>query len=352
MLQTKNRIQWIDIAKAIAILLVVFGHTLRGGAMQKVVYGFHMPVFFMLAGMTCRTTQIASRMRKDFLRIMVPYYVFGLASILIFAVLGSVAADRLAMDVDTSFGKNLLELLVMNPKGGRMKFNLPLWFLPCLFAVKCLYYGLVKLFQDSQGKILIASLVLCVIGFVYTAVGGPSLPFNFSVALKMMAFFAFGQWLTRLTGNGRVRFPGGWLNCIPGILLLGLAGLVGWFAPVVNYSGDTFPDVIAFFITSVSGSFGICLVSMAIEKCKILEYVGKNTLAILVMHKFPVLLFQTVGPLKEPLSWYDDPAGVLCALAVSVVAIGMCLAVGWFINRFLPFLFGDFSGFPGKDRKK
>ncbi|MBE6959383.1 MAG: hypothetical protein E7448_01475 [Ruminococcaceae bacterium] len=348
MLQTKNRIQWIDIAKAITILLVVLGHTLRDGAVQRMVYGVHLPAFFLLAGMTCKTTNIAGRLRKDFLRIMVPYYVFGLASILIFAVLGSVAADQLAMDVDTSFGKNLVELLVMNPKGGRMKFNLPLWFLPCLFAVKCLYYGLVKLFRDDQKKILIASLVLGVIGFVYTGLKGPSLPFNFSVALKMMAFFAFGQWIVRMISDARVRFFGGPWNCIPGILMLIAAGLVGWLAPKVNYSGDTFPDVLAFLVTSVSGSFGICLVSMAIEKSKILEYVGKNTLAILVMHKFPVLLFQTVGPLKAPLTLTDDPVGILVAVVVAVVSIAVCLAVGWFIHRFLPFLFGDFSCFKRK----
>ena len=345
MLQTQKRIQWIDIAKAITILLVVFGHALRGGGAQKMMYGFHVPTFFLLAGMTCKTAGISRQMKKDFLRIMVPYYVFGLASILIFAVLGTVAADRLSMDVDTSFSKNLVELLVMNPKGGRMKFNLPLWFLPCLFAVKCLFYGLSKLFCDSKGKMLLASLALGIIGFVYTGLNGPALPFNFSVALKMMPFFGFGHWLSQLMQAGRVRFVGGRLSCIPGVLLLGVACLVGWFAPAVNYSGDTFTDVIAFVITSVSGCFGICLVSMAIEKCKIVEYVGKQTLAILVMHKFPVLLFQTLGPLKEPLTRYDDLVGIGCAVGVSVVAVAICLAAGWFIGRFLPFLFGDFSCF-------
>ena len=348
MIKTQNRIQWIDIAKAITILLVVFGHTLRGGGAHKMMYGFHVPTFFLLAGMTCKTTDIGKRIGKDFLRIMVPYYIFGFASILIFAVLGTVAADRLSMDVDTSFGKNLVELLVMNSKGGRMKFNLPLWFLPCLFATKMVYYGLVKLFKDNQVKILIASLVLAVVGFVYTGLGGPSLPFNFSVALKMLVFFAFGQWLFRLIDSGKVRFIGGWLNCIPGILLLLVAGLVGWVAPAVNYSGDTFTDVIAFIITSISGSFGICLVSMAIDKCKFVEYVGKQTLAILVMHKFPVLLFQTIGPVKGLLMLYDDVLGVLVAVVVALISLGLCLGVGWLIKRFLPFLFGDFSCFQRK----
>ncbi|MBO5323375.1 MAG: acyltransferase [Oscillospiraceae bacterium] len=348
MLQTKNRILWIDIAKAITILLVVFGHTLRGGEVQRMVYGFHVPTFFLLAGMTCKTTDIKKQIGKDTLRIMVPYYIFGLASILIFLVLGKVAAESFALDVNTDLGSNLLELLLANPKGGRMKFNLPLWFLPCLYVTKLMYYGIHKLFRGKQGKILPAGLILAALGFVYTAFRLPSLPFNFSVALKMLVFFAFGQWLFRMIDNGKIRFKGGWLNCIPGVLLLVVACLVGYLAPKVNYSGDTFPHIGAFVITSLTGTVGICFLSVGIGKSRALEFVGKNTLAVLLMHKFPVLLLQTVGPQKDLIARYDTLFGVAACLVAAMSALTLCLAVGWVIRRFLPFLFGDFSCFKWK----
>lgn len=58
----KKRIEWIDIAKGIGITLVSFGH-LRNGDGQSVwlpaldsliaaIYLFHMPLFFLLGGMT------------------------------------------------------------------------------------------------------------------------------------------------------------------------------------------------------------------------------------------------------------------------------------------------------------
>ncbi|PKU93546.1 Acyltransferase [Bifidobacterium thermophilum] len=58
----KKRIEWIDIAKGIGITLVSFGH-LRNGDGQSVwlpaldsliaaIYLFHMPLFFLLGGIT------------------------------------------------------------------------------------------------------------------------------------------------------------------------------------------------------------------------------------------------------------------------------------------------------------
>lgn len=49
-----NRIEWVDIAKGIAILLVVLGHTgLAVGSaryLDAFIYSFHLPLFFVLSG--------------------------------------------------------------------------------------------------------------------------------------------------------------------------------------------------------------------------------------------------------------------------------------------------------------
>ena len=47
----KNRIDWIDIAKAIAIIAMIEGHITPGGSWGRdFIYSFHMLVFYMLAG--------------------------------------------------------------------------------------------------------------------------------------------------------------------------------------------------------------------------------------------------------------------------------------------------------------
>ena len=58
---SRERIEWIDYAKGIGIILVVYGHMIRGMSQHipanffyvsdSVVYGFHMPLFFFLTGL-------------------------------------------------------------------------------------------------------------------------------------------------------------------------------------------------------------------------------------------------------------------------------------------------------------
>ena len=47
----KDRIILIDIAKAITIFLVIWGHISTGSALEKFLYSFHMPLFFVISGM-------------------------------------------------------------------------------------------------------------------------------------------------------------------------------------------------------------------------------------------------------------------------------------------------------------
>lgn len=80
---------------------------------------------------------------------------------------------------------------------------------------------------------------------------------------------------------------------------------------------------------------------MAVEHNRLLEYIGKETLAILVMHKFPILLFQTVGPFKGILAQSDTITGNLCGgVPVSLVSIAMSLAAAVVVKRFFPFMLG------------
>ncbi len=346
-LHKAERINWIDIAKAITIFCVVFGHTLRGGMAQQIVYSFHVVVFFFLSGMTCKADNLKMRIKNDFLRILFPYYIFGIVSIFIFFLLGNFASAQFDMDVNTSLMKNLWELLYACPIGDKMKFNMPLWFLPCMFATKMIYYALYKLSRGKQSITLGLSVILFFVGVVYTWLGGPALPFSISVALKMLLFFTMGR--SFFLHLPEVNASRGKAFLLGGLLLI-VTVSVAWIFPKVDYATDKFPNIVSFLITALSGSFAICFISMGIGKCGVLESVGKSTLAILLMHKFPVLLFQTMGPLKAPLTQYDSAIGIASAVLVSIIAVLLCIIVEKIICRYFPFLLGDFSANGRKDR--
>ncbi len=77
----------LDIAKGIGILLVVLGHCLQVRApMQQWIYSFHVPLFFVIAGMVWdRESHEESGffngafLRKKALRLLVPGFLWGIA---------------------------------------------------------------------------------------------------------------------------------------------------------------------------------------------------------------------------------------------------------------------------------
>lgn len=53
--QKRQRIAWIDIAKGITILTVIWGHTLTiDSSPRNLIFCFHMPLFFILSGFTLK----------------------------------------------------------------------------------------------------------------------------------------------------------------------------------------------------------------------------------------------------------------------------------------------------------
>lgn len=59
---SQNRSDWVDVARGLGIILVVYGHALRGNfpltddaswqaVQDDLIYSFHMPLFFVLAGL-------------------------------------------------------------------------------------------------------------------------------------------------------------------------------------------------------------------------------------------------------------------------------------------------------------
>ena len=314
---------------------------MRDGLAQQVVYSFHVAAFFFLAGMTCKTDGIGTRIKADFLRIMVPYYCFGIISIAIFAILGNFAAASFDMDIDSSFGTNVRNLLYANAKGGALQFNTPLWFLPCLFATKLFYYTIDRICRGKVGYTVMMSILLAAVSFIYSTFKLPYPPFSLTVALKMLPLFVLGRVFFLYTQSANALNLQRLVAFGIGIILLAITCIVGFYSPKVNYSGDTFPNALTFYISALLGSLGTCLISMSIAHSRFLEYIGKNTLPILVMHKFPILLFQTVGPFTNILTQTDTVIGNLCGgVPVVLFSTALSLAAAVVIKKVFPFALG------------
>lgn len=169
-MEKTDRIEYLDIMKGIAIILVVIGHCCELPAhptlLVKLIYAFHMPLFFLAAGMVVKPSRSDwhsdfQYFVKRFIAILVPYYIFCL----------------IYMDCSMeNFGKMFYaSFQSIKSTGAECR---QMWFLPCLFVAEIYIYIILKLARNL--KII------------------PTKPFLFCIAVIS---FAIGLKLPKLEGG-------------------------------------------------------------------------------------------------------------------------------------------------------
>ena len=137
-----KRINYIDVARGIGILLVVMGHNDFAAIspfMHKLIYSFHMPLFFFLSGYFLSTaTPFWTFVKRRFNSLLKPFF-FTIFMIYFFAL---------------SFEKmgfaNAVTRIVKSMYGTGLYIDwVQLWFLPHLFVVSIYAY----LFYKIVGRI-------------------------------------------------------------------------------------------------------------------------------------------------------------------------------------------------------
>lgn len=154
----------IDIAKGIGIILVVFAHILASTPpyVGNIIYYFHMPLFFFLAGVTALYSYNENMNFKEFVKkkivgILIPYFIFSL----IFFVYWLIIERKIRNQLDISVIDNFLNIFIAKVDEKLFSPNVVMWFLPCLFTTNILFFCIMKM-KSEIGKILIsiASLIL------------------------------------------------------------------------------------------------------------------------------------------------------------------------------------------------
>jgi len=121
-----KRDQFIDICKGIGILCVYYGHTaLWGTCPSRIVFSFHMPLFFLLSGMCFNPGKIENVMslfRKVWKNLLLPYCVF--------VVIGKMLCWNVA--IPKLFNNPIKEIWYIIQGEG----SYSVWFLMCLAVVQ------------------------------------------------------------------------------------------------------------------------------------------------------------------------------------------------------------------------
>lgn len=361
---SKQRISWIDIAKCMGIVAIVLGHC-SSGNLQCVCFSFNSVIFFVLAGMTfCRKKEetdaylsfdnertLKSFLYKAFRTLFVPYLFWGLVSILIYSVMGELTANTLNMPQSHfEIGKNLIFLLYGNSDTGYFEWNRPLWFLPCLLMVELLWFLILKM-SETFNKIknfiwmvYTSTLLLSAAYMIFISYSGCKfvLPFELETAISMMFFFGIGLFCRNekfLIFINKYILPQ--KNILQYLYLVCGAGLT-IFLSVVNGLTDTRSDYYSngfiYILNALCACFFIIFIARIIYCSSWMEYIGQRTMAILVMHKFPIMFLRVFFPFIEQKM---SEGNILCEIIICAFTIGCCLIAEKIMSMIVPEVFGN-----------
>lgn len=333
----KKRIHWIDLCKAVAIFAIVLGHVLRGGAVQQYVLSFHVPLFFLLAGVVFSSGNngFLSFAKSKARLILLPYAIWAAISCIIYAFGGGFAADVLGVNIiqDDSVLGTIIGFVYGNESVFTMAPNLPLWFLPCLFAVYMMMYAADKYIPDKY-MMIFTSICFILGGLNVNLAHIYGLPYNIENAIFMSGFFALGMCIRRsaLFGDKTVFSP---LQTIIAASLIAVGAILSLLNGHIAYSWSLYGNYPIFMLAALAGCMGWVLLCRQLPSMPPAERIGASTLAILVMHKFPILFFQTLVPITKSLLARNNP---LCGLVISVIVIAMCMVVKRLFGKRLYFM--------------
>ncbi len=194
-LGTGPRLDYVDVAKAFGIVLVVVGHAVAEPVeMLMLVYSFHMPLFFFLSGCLQRpahfdvplgfTAQRAAR------ALLVPYAFFFLVSMAYWLVTRNIGQRALQF---AGVGADDALRGLFTGLSADLFVNVTLWFFPCMFACQVGYAALRR--RVGAGAALLWLVAAAVLLMVATTPWEQRLPWGLDIVWIALVFYAAGHWL-------------------------------------------------------------------------------------------------------------------------------------------------------------
>jgi len=349
-----SRIEYIDIAKGIGILLVALAHadiSLISPYLHRLIYSFHMPLFFFLSGYFFNPeTPFWKLIKKRFNSILKPY-------LITIALIYIASLSFTNMRFMNAFDRILRSLYGT----GYYIDWVQLWFLPSLFVTSLfayIFYRIVLIHITKRYIRWLILLVLQAVAIIFLGKFYPfsisflgieqelyGLPFNLDLVLLSGFFYILGNEIRYAISEKT--FGNIWilLGTGGGLILLTLL-----FPHKIDFNTRVFES---FPINTAEAILGI-LFALAISKqielrttrlSAVLKYIGQATLFILIFHV----------PIQEywaPKLHFVTGMQAFSILAAFVISILICLGIYRVFferNPIALYWFGRISSPPQRD---
>lgn len=313
-----KRLDYLDYAKGIGILLVVLAHIycfnpdINRELLVIWIYSFHMPLFFIISGMLLKYKNendikkvIISRIKG----LLIPYLFFSLLSIIVKIIINGFDKNMVIWDLIYSAIGIGIDVL---------------WFLPALFIGEILFVLINKMIKNNYAKVLLIAFLF--IGSTFISKENGLILLLISRGLIALGFVAIGYLGFEFVHNRDI-------NLVILITLFIIHIITSRMNGFVDLNNLVFNNKLLYIFNSILGSF-ILIELCKLIKSNILVYLGKNSLIIMAIHLNLIYLFRKyIG-----LNLYGYISGLMLFLLIILIEIPII----YVINKYLPFMIGKF----------
>lgn len=351
-----KRIEYLDIAKGIGILLVVLGHNdfeVISPFVQRLIYSFHMPLFFFLSGYFINASiPFFEFVRKRFNALLKP---FLFTIFLIYFT--SVSFEKMG------FNTAITRIVKSLYGSGHYLDWVQLWFLPHLFVVSLYAFLFITIMSRLRSRwvawgILLASLAvslpflrafypfpISILGKDYELFG---LPFSLDLVLATGFFFILGNEVRQATSEKT--FDNWLLLAGTGTALLLLNVL---FRYEIDFNIRLYESFLVNTAEAILGILFVLALSRQIDLhatrlASFFKYLGNITLIILLFH-VPVQAFWSQ---KVENVTGNFPLGILVGFVMGVIGPILIYEIFIRFNPVASFWFGRKADPPEKQGRE
>lgn len=288
----KERVEYIDLYRGLAILLMVMGHVGFGETFSHYIHAFHMPMWFFISGyfFVDKGYSYQTYLKIRGKKLLIPYVFFAL---LHYAVA--------VLFVDRSQGIFHAEFLKAFFLSNHT--NVPIsgvfWFITCLLIVEILFLYLKRRIR-SERNLLLAVLTLSLLGMLYCRVSPVRMIWTADTALVSLLLYYAGY---AARNDPKLN---GWYNQILAMKpwKTGIAFIINFvlivLTPYINMRTATYSNPVLFYgnaLVAILIYLNICFYLSNHQNAflnrvkKWLAYVGKESVIYLYLNQIVILFF-------------------------------------------------------------
>lgn len=327
----RKRIDWVDYAKGVGIILMVFGHSGFPLQIQKFIWSFHMPLFFFLSGMmynSLKYRSINDLVKRIVKTLIIPYIFFSTIVVLGYVLLNYFQG----FFITKNWGG--IELIT-NGWGG-----IALWFVSTLIFVQLLFWFIDRIKGNkfiNKSCIIVGTILAAFLSF-YCSIEEITFPYKLENVGLSLIFYSSGYLLKGYF------FQGFHLNIFLSLSMLLSTFIISQFFERFDICSNNFASGIPSILLALLGITSIVSLSKWLEyssiRCLGLEYIkcvlkwaGSNTYLIMGISQIVMILLIFL--------FTNIPISNLLNSVMRIVILWLFLFFSsQFFNKYFPFLVG------------